>query len=580
MSSSNVVRLSVALLLLALCIQVLASVCTTSPTFDEPYHILRSYAYLKTGDSALLAQGGHPPLANMLSVLPLLLRSDLALPAHQPGWPDVGSFRDLFRVADEFLWHLGNDADSIILRARLPTILLSALLAGLVFSWAKQLHGVSAGLLALFLYAFDPNILAHSGLVTTDLGATFFVFASVYCLWRFCQRPSWSRLMLTGVAFGLAQATKFSALSLAPIFILLLLVWVFGMAGPALPFSLPAQGWLAKRPRLQRVYLVLGLCVVIFAIGLVVLWAVYGFEVRPLLPHEDSHPLLDRWIPGDHPGIRRVVYVLTEDMPIPAPAYFAEMAWLRRYTQAGHASFLMGQYTVKGWWFYFPVALAIKTPIPLLILLLAAITRSFTHKEELRKEYFLLIPMALFFATSMFSSIDIGYRNILPMLPLAFVYVSKLAGWAAKTLRVSETLRVCLALLCVWYVLGTLTLSPHYLAYFNEFVGGPDSGYKYLVDSNLDWGQDLKPLKKYLDAQGILQIYLDYFGTADPTYYGIVSLPMPDRPPASDAPSAYYAISATSLQNVYGQGATSTHWLKQYQPVDKVGYSIFVYRLP
>jgi hypothetical protein len=582
MPSSSILRLSVLLLLLVLCIQLLTSVRTTSPTFDEPYHIVRSYVYLKTGDSALVARGGHPPLANMLSVLPLLLRSDIVLPPHQPGWPDVSSFKDLFRVADQVFWRLGNDTDSIVLWARLPMLLFSALLAVLVFFWAKRLHGALAGISALLLYTFDPNILAHSSVVTTDMGATVFVFASIYCLWRFCQRPSWGRLILTGLVFGLAQAAKFSALFLAPIFFVLLVIWAYSEGGSVLPFLLPAQSRLSGRPGLQRVYIALALCFVIFVVGFVVLWGVYAFEVGPLLPHEDSHPLLDRFIPGTNPSIRRVVYALAENLPVPAPAYFADLAWLRSYTRAGHPAFLIGRYAVRGWWFYFPIAFAIKTPIPLLILLAVAAYLSLRHREQLRKEYFLLVPMAVFFLASTFSPIDIGYRNILPVLPLAFVYVSKVPAYSVEAVRsrAARWGRPALALLCAWYVIGTVALSPHYLAYFNEFVGGPANGYRYLVDSNLDWGQDLKNLKKYMDGEGIQQVYLNYFGTADPAYYGVDFLPMPSHPPAPDDPPAYYAISATSLQGVYAGGTTLAHWLAEYQPVGRAGYSILVYRLP
>jgi len=571
-------HLPASLLLLALCAQILFSICTTSPTFDEPYHIVRSYVYLKTGDMALVTQGGHPPLANMLSVSPLLLRSDIVLPPHEPGWPDVRSFKDLFHVADEFFWHLGNDAQGIVLWARLPMLLLSALLAWLVFHWARQLNHVlssAAGLLALLLYTFDPNIIAHSSVVTTDLGATFFIFVSVYCLWRFCARPSWGRLGLTGVAFGLAQATKFSALFLAPVFGVLLIMWAFDKARPVPPFALPAQNRLSARPWLQRAYLALGLCLVIFVLSFVVLWAVYGFQVSSLLPHEDSHPLLDRFLPLSNPSVKRVAYALAENFPVPAPAYFADLAWLRRYARAGHPSFLLGSYGVQGWWCYFPVAFIIKTPIPLLVLLAAAAYLSLRHRDDLREEYFLLVPMVLFFVSSMFSSIDIGYRNILPVLPFAFVYVSKVAA------RISgHLMQVGLLVLCAWYVVGTVVVSPHCLAYFNEFVGGADNGYKYLVDSNLDWGQDLKNLKKYMDDRGIQEIYLSYFGTADPAYYGIRFRPLPNAPPAPAAAPAYYAISATNLQNVYAQEGTLAHWLAQHQPTDKVGYSIFIYRLP
>jgi len=566
--------LIVVLLLVTLCAQVLASACTTSPTFDEPYHIVRSYVYLETGDSALLAQGGHPPLANMLSVLPLLLRSDIVMPPHQPGWPDVTHFRDVFRVADEFFWRIGNDAEGMIHRARLPVMLLSVSLAGLVFLWARELNGIWAGLLALLLYVFDPNVLAHSSVVTTDLGGALFAFASIYCLWRFCQKPSWGGLVLTGILFGLAQATKFSALILAPVFGILLLIWVF-----VAPESAERFAWSSRRSplpgtRLRRVGRAFALCAAVFLIGFVVLWGVYGFEVGTLLPHQESHPVLDRFIPWGHPGIRRAVYAVAENTPLPAPAYFAELAWLRDYARRGHSSFLMGEYGRTGWWFYFPVAFLIKTPIPTLILLAAAVVQSVRSRDGLN-ELFLLVPMLLFFVAGMASSIDIGYRNILLVLPLVFVYVSKAATKAA-----ARWMQVGLALLCIWCIVSTMAIAPHYLAYFSELVGGADNGYKYLVDSNLDWGQDLKNLKWHMDARGIRTVYLSYFGTADPSYYGIDFAAMPECAPAPDAPTAYYAISATSLQNVYAQGDGSSHWLAQYEPLDKVGYSIFVYRLP
>jgi len=160
-------------------------------------------------------------------------------------------------------------------------------------------------------------------------------------------------------------------------------------------------------------------------------------------------------------------------------------------------------------------------------------------------------------------------------LPFAFVYVSKVAPSMTGRLQ-----RILLVLLCSWYVIGTVAIGPHYLAYFNEFVGGPNNGYRYLVDSNLDWGQDLKNLSKYMTAQDIPEIYLSYFGTADPAYYGIRFQPMPDTPPSPGAAPAYYAISATSLQNVYSSEGKSGHWLAGYSPVRKIGYSIFVYRLP
>jgi hypothetical protein len=573
--SRNAVSVLATLFILVLCAQMLISARATSPTFDEPYHILRSYVYLTTGDDALVAQGGHPPLANMVSVAPLSLRDDIVLPPHQPGWPQVQQFKDLFAVADAFFWRIGNDADSIVLWARLPGILLCALGAALVFVWSRALYGQLAALLSLLLYAFDPNIIAHSTVVTTDLGATAVFLATVYCLWRFCRRPSWGRLLLTGLVFGLAQATKFSALFLAPICVVIVSIWMCQRSSPTLPLSLPFTQRLSAHRRLQRAYGVLFLCLIIFLVGAVVLWGVYGFRVSSLLPHEDSHPLLDRLLPTGHPLIRQVIYYLAEHFPVPAPAYFADLAWLQRYARSGHASFLMGNYGRSGWWFYFPMAFLIKTPIPVLLLLFTAVQRSITEKSLGEDAHFLVVPAVLFFASSMFSSIDIGYRNILPVLPFVFIYVSQVTTWATGRLA-----RSALLVLCAWCVLGTVLLSPHYLAYFNEFAGGPSNGYKYLVDSNLDWGQDLKHLRRYLDSHAIPEIYLSYFGTADPAYYGIDFLPMPAQPPPAAAEPGYYVISATSLQGVYAGGASGSHWLAQYEPSDRIAYSMFVYHLP
>ena len=187
----------------------------------------------------------------------------------------------------------------------------------------------------------------------------------------------------------------------------------------------------------------------------------------------------------------------------------------------------------------------------------------------------MLVPVVLFAASSVVSSIDIGYRNILPVLPFIFVYVSKVASRVLTPL-----LKAALLALCAWLVLGTVLVSPHYLAYFNEVIGGPANGHQYLVDSNLDWGQELKNLKRYMDERGVEEIYLSYFGTADPAYYGIRFQPMPAVPPAPGQAPEYYAISATHLQNVYAPEGAGAHWLAQYALQDAIGYSMFVYRLP
>ncbi len=559
--------------LLALSLQIWAHIVTSSPTFDEPYHITRAYIFLRTGDQALLARGGHPHLGNMLSVTPLLLLEDLRLPPHEPGWPQVRTFKDLFAVADTFFWRLGNDVDQVMIWSRFSGLLLAAFLGLAIFLWAKQLYGTPAGLLSLLFFTFDPNIVAHSGLVTTDLGGTLFIFLALYSLWRFCQRPSWSRLVATGVVLGMAQASKFSALFLIPTFVVLLAAAVTGPEGPKLAALTPGRAMGGTQGR--RLIVLAGVCIVMFLVGGLVVWATYGFDVRYLVPPKATHPVLDRYIPANIPQLKAWVYAIAEHLPVPAPSYWGDLAWLVRYARAGHASFLAGLRGVEGWWYYFPIAFAIKTPIPTLLALGIAAVFSLRNRGHWRRDASLWLPMWMFAVVSISSSIDIGYRNLLPILPLAFVLVGQLA-----TVLCSKRSRVIGVLLGIWLIAGTLRIAPHYLAYFNEAVGGPANGYRYLVDSNLDWGQDLKNLKRYADARGIDQVHLSYFGTCDPAYYGLNALPMPTAPPAEGSEPAYYAISATNLQSVYGSSKGDAHWLSRYTAVDTVGYSILIYRLP
>jgi hypothetical protein len=261
--------------------------------------------------------------------------------------------------------------------------------------------------------------------------------------------------------------------------------------------------------------------------------------------------------------------------------------WLQRYAQRGAPAFLMGQHSAMGWWYYFLVAFAIKTPLPTLVLAAAVLwVALFRHGARVtshgragveRSEYVLYVPIAAFFASAVFGSLNIGYRHILPVLPFLFVGVSQVATWARR-----RWVQVALVALGLWYALGSARIYPHYLAYFNEIVGGPDNGYKYLVDSNLDWGQDLKNLKAYMDAHAISAVHLAYFGSAYPSYYGIAALPfLPEKPPDLETRQpTLYAISATYLQGGYLGDVNAFRWLHEYQPMTKIGYSIFLYRLP
>ncbi len=192
-------------------------------------------------------------------------------------------------------------------------------------------------------------------------------------------------------------------------------------------------------------------------------------------------------------------------VPVPAPGFWREWQSAQFYLTQPWPNYLFGQISTTGWWYYFPIALAVKTPLPILMLLAFAIARTFI-KHTWRTDAIFLIPMALIFGSLLFSTNNLGYRYLLPLLPLTFVYVARSISPSLRQ-PVSRSSLVAVSGL-VWLIIGTLAISPYYLTYFNEVAGGPERGRTILSDSNLDWGQDLVGLKNYLDRNNVSSIKL------------------------------------------------------------------------
>ena len=208
------------------------------------------------------------------------------------------------------------------------------------------------------------------------------------------------------------------------------------------------------------------------------------------------------------------------------------------------------------------------------------------RRAPARSEAFLLLPVLLYLGLTFTRSIDIGHRHLLPIYPFLFVAAGRAVGVLSRP-RAPAAGAVILGALCAWYALGTLRVHPHYLAYFNEIAGGPRNGYQWLVDSNLDWGQDLKGLKAYMVAKGIPRLKLSYFGSADPAYYGIDAeilpgymAPHPTRVTREVRPGDLVAVSATNLQGVYldPEDRPLMERFRAQRPLNEVGYSILIYR--
>jgi hypothetical protein len=537
-----------------------------SATFDEGTHLPAGFTYLVQGDHRLNPE--QPPLLKLLAASPLLLLHP-TFRAEDEAWATGRQWE----FGRRFLYRW-NDADRLLFWGRLPVVALGCLLGLAVFSWTRRLFGDLPAALAFFLCLLSPDVLAHGQIVTTDLGMALFLLLSVMAFERLLERATPWRLVLTGLAVGAALATKFSGLVVLPILAGLGLVAAGG--GEPMPSEL---GW-NPRGRAERVGHVALLLVCIALVGGLELWMAYGFRsaispdasVEARMRAEEAEP----GSPLARGSIRTAEGwgVLPED-------YLRGLRFVLRHSE-GRPTFLMGRLSPEGFPQYFLATFALKTPIPLILLLLLAIAAG--RKAAGRTWVFLWLPVLLYLALTFTRSINIGHRHLLPIYPFLFVAAGQAAGLLARS-RVAGA--VVLGLLCAWYALGTLRIHPHYLAYFNEIAGGPQSGYRLLVDSNLDWGQDLKGLKAYMDAQGIPRLKLSYFGSADPAYYGIDA----DLLPGYMAPHPAHvtrevkrgdlvAVSATNLQGVYldPEDRPLMERFRAEKPLHEVGYSILIYR--
>jgi hypothetical protein len=251
------------------------------------------------------------------------------------------------------------------------------------------------------------------------------------------------------------------------------------------------------------------------------------------------------------------------------PLYYLKgLVMVFTHATTGHFSYLLGEHSTTGWWYYFPVTFLVKTPLAVLLLFVGAIwVFKKTKSKDKLDEILLILPPVVFFLFAMTAKINLGVRHILPVYPFLYIFISRLALYFSQN-RLAP--KVVLAFLCLWFLGANLTIFPSYLAYFNEAVGGPKNGIKYLSDSNIDWGQDAKRLAQYLKENHIETIYLDYFWDKEPlAYYHIHYQPL--KPTMQEA-RGYLVISVSALQ------LEEYKWLRQEKPLAHIGYSTYIYK--
>jgi Dolichyl-phosphate-mannose-protein mannosyltransferase len=458
-------------------------------------------------------------------------------------------------------------------------VLLGAGLVVAVVLWARARFGAAAAAVALVLAALSPDLLAHGQLVTTDMGAAACMFLSVVAFDALLRRPTAARLLLSGAALGAALATKFSALGLGPI---LLALAVARLLDPR-PIVLFVRGERRVEGGAARAAALLGLLAAHLPVALVTIWAAYGFQ-RSF----GADPGLSATFPWDalqatNPFVLGTVRLAREWGLLPEPWLFGFLRFFE-HSEARRA-FLLGRLSDTGFPQFFLVTFLVKTPLPLLGLLLLALAGRGREQARPGALAAAWLPLLVYAALTATRGLNIGHRHLLPLYPFLFVVAGCAGAWLPR--RFGRAGALALGALLGWYAWGSLRVHPHPLSYFNETVGGPANGWKVLVDSSLDWGQDLTLVEPWMREHGVTRYKLSYFGTASPEYHGITgemlpgySAPRQPRVTREVAPGDVLAVSATNLQGVYIEAEDQPLMarIRQLQPVGRIGYSILVFR--
>jgi len=537
----------------------LMSASHRSTTSDELFHVTGGYCYDRFGDFRIQPDNGVLP--QRLHGLPAVL-GGARFPELEGN--EYWRLSDLYVIGHQFFYETGNDHWPLLMAARAVNVIFSLGLGVLVFAWARGLAGDLAGFVALALAALSPTFLAHGPMATSDMAAAFLLLASTGAFWRHLRDRRKTMMVASAVTFGLACVAKFSAVLLLPIFAGLMLVHVATTGSTE-----RRVGWLVTS-------------VVVHAwAAWMIIWLFYGFRYSAFSPHVppaqqfviDWDLVLSRigW-QAKVIGVMRAARLLPEAFLFGyAQTYFGSLS---------RAAFLAGEYSAAGWPSFFPLAFAWKsTPVELASLALGLVVAAWRWRAWRTWAIAwapLLALTAVYGAVALTSRLNIGQRHLLPIYPALFIG----AGAAVAALRGATAIAVA-AGIGLGQFFSAASIFPYYLAYFNAFAGGPSNGWRLLVDSSLDWGQDLPALARWLRENNSAPpqpVFLSYFGTGEPEYYGIRAASFYTFNGFKSPPSWYeltggiYCLSATVLQEVYNpaRGGWRLQWEKEYQDLRRL----------
>lgn len=569
-------KLIAGIIIVSATVLAVASVWNDSPIVDEIPHIGAGYSYIQKGDFRLNPE--HPPLAKDLAGLALSFLTLNQSVFNMQFW--TSDINGQWNFGRNFIFNSGNDAILMTRVAKLPMLLFFILSAIIIFHWTRKLYGDKAALIAIFLFSFSPTVLAHSRFVTTDVPALFGVLLGTYFFIEFLKHKSRKNFTLAVVAFGIAQLTKFSLFLLNPLFLILAVVWGLTMHNKI--------SSVVKNIFLTGMIIVLGY--------LAIVWPVYGMHTTNYPPDKQrTETIYHLQSYGNRSIADKVIWASDKPYIRSLTHYGLGVLMVTQRSIGGNTTYFLGEVNKNAWKKYFPIVYFIKEPLAfwglvvIVMLNLAVIFKLNKYKlNHWFKTYFtefaMLTWLAIYWYASITANLNIGVRHLMPTYGFVFIL---LAGQLSKIIGNIKTkiITILIFILMGWYLFENIKIFPSYLTYFNQSVGGAKSGHLYVVDSNIDWGQDAKRLADWTDKNKISKISFDYFGWADARYYlgdKFVWINAGKYKNAreflADNPGGgYIAVSKSFFMGSREKIETSYAWLDSYKPISDIGNSIFVW---
>jgi 4-amino-4-deoxy-L-arabinose transferase-like glycosyltransferase len=509
-------------------INLLTVVARKSITIDETLAIPAGYYYLTT--EAFYIDNDHPPLPKMLAALPLLFFSVQAPPLDDRN--NEASAQQTLTAGARF-WSANRDHfETIFFWARVPMIILTLLLGALIFTFTRRLFNARAAALAVTLFSLEPTILAH-GRVIKDIHVAFAYLLFFFALYVYGSAPTLRRAILLGLACGMALVVKYSMVILFPI--LLIFGCVFMLRPP---------------PGVQRRWIMFQIMTAAF-VALLALNAAYFFRHQALSVHDIQ--LLAHNVPA-YSGTMLSLLKLSS---LFAPPYYVLGAYdTFIHNDLGHPAFLLGEYGEHGWWYYFPVAFALKTTIPFLLLTIVSLAWAVWRASRRDMKFLILLtPVVIYAVPAMLANINIGIRHFLPVFAFFFILGGALLD-RLLSVRKSRTLALALVIIIIaGCAAETVRAYPNYISYMNKLASGRPA-WTYLSDSNVEWGDDAGALAAYLKARGETRVRAAFLGgSVVLPLYGAEYVDLLSPPGVTLEDTRYVALGASYLN-----GSTVPGW--------------------